>query len=109
MTSLTGDPTTDAVLPAALRLVWAVREDDASEEAAALDEAYASVQQAGLDPSMTLHALILTLAGMVPDDRSAAELLTWLRNPSGYIKLRQQGLGADIAASIAAEHARDAA
>lgn len=72
MTS-TGHPVGDAVLPAALRLVGAVRAGDPVEITAAIGSAY---EAADHHPYWTT-ALLLTLAAMVPDDARASELLAW--------------------------------
>lgn len=88
---LTGDELTDAVIPAASALVWAVRQNDPDAVDAALDDAIASARGPGL------HALLVVLAAMVPDDRSPAELLAWRTNPDTYLELRYLGLGADVA------------
>ncbi|MGH3493908.1 MAG: hypothetical protein ACRDQ1_11820 [Sciscionella sp.] len=71
MTS-TGHPVGDAVLPAALRLVGAVRAGDPVEITAAIAAAY---EAAGHAYWMT--ALVLVLAGMVPDDARPSQLLAW--------------------------------
>lgn len=72
MTS-TGHPIGDSVLPSALRLVGAVRMGDPAEITAAIGAAYEAADQ---HPYWTT-ALLLVLAGMVPDDTRASELLAW--------------------------------
>lgn len=69
----TGHPIGDAVLPAAVQLVGAVRSGDPVEITEAIDWAY---QLAGQHPHWTT-ALMLVLAGMVPDDKRVSQLLAW--------------------------------
>lgn len=84
--SLTGDPLTDSVIDHASHIVWAVRERDA----AAIAETIAAVQdQAG---GRGVHALLLVLAAMVPDDTTPAALLAWLADPVEYRRLRARGV-----------------
>jgi hypothetical protein len=71
--SSTGHFLGDAVLPAALRLVGAVREGDPKE----ILDAIASARDATDDHPLWRTALILVLAGMVPDGSSPKELLAW--------------------------------
>jgi hypothetical protein len=92
---LTGDPLTDAVLPAAMAIVWAVREASPVAVAQALTEA---ITAAG-DHSQ--HALIIVLAAMVPDDLAPSDLLAWRSNPTEYLRLREAGVGAFAAARLA--------
>lgn len=103
--SPTGNPVTDAVLPAAVNLVWAVRTEERDEVIAALREAHqARLAAGGHDhtEAETLRTLVVVLAGMVPDDRSPRQLLAWLQNPTEYRQLRHDGYDADTAGSIAA-------
>lgn len=74
MTS-TGHPLGDAVLPAALRLVGAVRLGDS----AAMHEAIGDAHQAANQHPYWMTALVLVLAGLVPEASSAGELLAWNR------------------------------
>lgn len=84
--SLTGDPLTDSVIDHASHIVWAVRERDA----AAIAETLAAVQdKAGV---RGVHALLLVLAAMVPDDVPPAPLLAWLADPAEYRRLRARGV-----------------
>lgn len=84
--SLTGDPLTDGVIDRASHIVWAVRERDA----AAIAETIAAVQdEAGV---RGVHALLLVLAAMVPDDTPPAPLLAWLVDPDEYRRLRARGV-----------------
>lgn len=68
----TGHPVGDAVLPAALRLVGAVRDGDAKEITTALGAAYTAA-----DSDYWMTALVLVLAGMVPDTARPSHLLAW--------------------------------
>jgi hypothetical protein len=86
--SLTGDPLTDGVIDHASHIVWAVRERDA----AAIASTIAAVQdQVGV---RGVHALLLVLAAMVPDDTPPAPLLAWLADPDEYRRLRACGVSA---------------
>jgi hypothetical protein len=69
----TGHELGDCVLPSALRLVGAVREGDSK----AITEAIASAREAAGDHPYWVTALLLTLAGLVPDDVSPSQLLAW--------------------------------
>jgi hypothetical protein len=102
--SLTGDAATDAVLPAAVNLVWAVRQDSQDEVAGALlDAADALSGRVERPDVVSLSALVVVLAAMVPDDQSPAELLAWRRNRDGYLRLREAGFDSRTAAQFAAE------
>jgi hypothetical protein len=104
--SITGNPITDAVVPAAVNLVWAVRTEERDEVHAALREAHQARLAAGgavRSEIETLRTLVIVLAGMVPDDRSPRQLLAWLQNPDEYRQLRHDGYDADLAGSIAAQ------
>lgn len=68
----TGHDVGDRVLPAALDLVGAVRQGDPAGITTAIARAQ---QDAGHPYWMT--ALLLVLAGMVPDGNSPGELLAW--------------------------------
>ena len=63
----------DAVLPSALRLVGAVRAGDVNE----ILNSIAAAREATNDHPMWRTALILVLAGLVPDDAAPSELLSW--------------------------------
>lgn len=94
--SITGDPLTDVVLPPAMRLVWAVREQNPNAVRAAIDDAVTAGGDDGL------HALIVVLAALVPDDQAPSSLLAWRLNPDEYHRLRQAGVGSAAAARLAA-------
>lgn len=87
MNSLTGDPVTDAVVPDAVALVWAVKTEDAEEVAAIL---------AACDPTR----LSIVLAAMVPDDQPPSALLSWRLDPAEYRRLRTAGVDAVTAMTI---------
>lgn len=91
--SLTGDPLTDSVVPAAEALVEAVRHADT----AAVAEELAAVQQLG---DAGLHALVVVLAAMVPDDRRPSRLLAWLSDPEEYHRLRASGVDCATALTL---------
>jgi hypothetical protein len=69
----TGHPLGDVLLPSALRLVGAVRTGDSVEITAAIGAAYEAAER---HPYWTT-ALILVLAGLVPDDHRPSDLLAW--------------------------------
>lgn len=71
-TTNTGHPIGDAVLPAALRLVAAVHDGDPAAITAAIGDAYMAA-----DNDYWMTALVIVLAGLVPDDRRPSELLAW--------------------------------
>jgi hypothetical protein len=84
--SVTGDPLTDSVIDHASHIVWAVRERDATTIANTLT---AVQDQAG---ERGVHALLLVLAAMVPDDTTPAALLAWLADPDEYRRMRARGV-----------------
>lgn len=69
----TGHPLGDAVLPSALRLVSAVRAGDKKE----ILDAIAAARKATNDHPLWTTALIVTLAGLVPDNMTPKQLLAW--------------------------------
>jgi hypothetical protein len=84
--SITGDRITDGMVGRAAQIVRAVRQHDA----ATIAETLAAVQQqAGM---RGVHALLLVLAAMVPDDTPPAPLLAWLADPDEYRRLRARGV-----------------
>ncbi|MFC7344606.1 hypothetical protein [Saccharopolyspora griseoalba] len=80
----------DAAVPLAARFVGAVRDLDATEIQQIRDEI--------TDPD----AVMFILAAMVPDDRTPAELLTWLHRPDEYRRLRQNGVTSSVAEALLA-------
>lgn len=72
MITSTGHPVGDAVLPAALQLVGAVRTGDPAAITDAIGAAYAAAQH-----PYWMTALVVTLAGLVPDGSRPSELLAW--------------------------------
>lgn len=100
--SITGDPFTDALVPTASRIVWAVREGDTEDIDAALDEVRNDCGRVGID------ALVIVLAAMVPDDLTPAELLAWTQDPNEYLRLREVGVDALSAGTLAMRKAKAA-
>lgn len=110
----TGHPDTDALIPAALRLVGAVRDGDPEAMA---DAETAAREASGRDDWQ--HLLVLTLAAMVPDGAPASKLLAWCqRDRSGDFRYRPYHVSgeehphaklsdADVAAIRAAYDPRD--
>lgn len=91
--SLTGDTTTDALVPIAQRFVGAVRDFDPYE----IDEQIAQAIYATggkCDPHM---ALCIVLAAMVPEDMNPSALLQWLPTYVRYQKLVKSGMPEGIA------------
>ena len=78
--SLTGDPRTDALVGPAVQLAAAAHEHDGNRIASLLADI------------ADLHGLVITLAAMVPDDRTPTELLAWLAQPHEYQRLRAEGV-----------------
>lgn len=68
----TGHAVGDRVLPAALQLVGAVRTGDP----AAITEAIGQAYTAAAHP-LWMSALVIVLAGLVPDGARPSELLAW--------------------------------
>jgi hypothetical protein len=69
----TGHPVGDALLPASLALIGAVRRGDLR----AAHEAVAAAHDAARDPRW-VFTWVCTLAALVPDDRPVSELLAWV-------------------------------
>lgn len=93
--SLTGDPLTDSLIPAASRLVWAVREGDQDDVENLLDEVRNEGGRVGID------GLLIVLAAMVPDDMTPADLLAWMSDRDEYLRLRSNGVDSRSAGSLA--------
>ena len=92
--SLTGDPLTDALVPAALSLAWDVKLRDRDQ----ITETLAGVvDEFG---TLGLRALCVVLAAMIRDDRSAEHMLTWLQDPEEYLRLRENGVETDTALTV---------
>ena len=90
--SITGDPTTDALVPVASALVWAVKTQNDAEVAEILDHVDA-------------RGLAVVLAAMLPDDQPPSALLAWFANPREYIRLREVGVDSLTAGACARSHA----
>ncbi|WP_116201304.1 hypothetical protein [Amycolatopsis circi] len=96
---LTGDRYLETLVPSAEKLVAAVRRDDTMFVEAMLADAEMVYE----DALTGAHALVVLLAAMVPDDRTAAELLRWRANPDEYRRHRAAGVPAKEAAELAAQ------
>lgn len=94
--SLTGDAVTDALVPIAMRLAGAVR----SQDAAAVDEAFADAILATggrCDPG---QALAVVCAAMVPDDSRASTSLLWLSVEAERDRLAAAGVSHTVLAAL---------
>lgn len=94
--SLTGDATTDALVPIAQRFVGAVREMDSE----LMDELIAEVIETTggrCDPAM---ALLVVTAAMVPDDSQPSGLLSWVHSHVEFDRLTQRGVPVDVARQL---------
>lgn len=96
--SLTGDRYLETLVPSAERLVRAVHNGQSMHVEAMLADA----EMAYGDPLDGARALVVLLAAMVPDDKTAAQLLRWRANPHEYLRLRAAGVGSEQAAELAA-------
>lgn len=85
------DPQILGVLPAAERLVQAVHNLDPAATAEVLAETADQMQ-----------ALVITLAAMLPPDTDLVRRLEWLPNPDEYQRLRDAGVPATAAITLAA-------
>lgn len=90
--TLTGHDFTDALLPTASDLVWAVKTGDHD----AISRAVAAVEQVPLG----LRGLVVVLAAMLPDDQSPSDLLSWRLDPDRYLALRERGLDSLTAMAV---------
>lgn len=94
--SLTGDPVTDALVPIAMRLAGAVRNQDA----AAVDEAFADAILATggrCDPG---QALAVVCAAMVPEESRASTSLLWLSVEAEQARLAAAGVSHTVLAAL---------
>src|ERR1043166_2247817 len=96
--SLTGDRYLETLVPSAEKLVRAVRDGRGMHVEAMLAEA----EMAYGDPLEGARALVVLLAAMVPDDKTATQLLRWHANPHETRRLRAAGVGSEQAAQLAA-------
>lgn len=99
MDSLTGDPATDALIPAAQQLVGAVRANDP----AAVEEAFAAAIIATGGRCNPAEALAVVLAAMVPDHHTPTYLLKWMAAEAEYQRLLGQGVPPDVARELAGQ------
>jgi len=98
-TELTGDRYLETLVPSAEKLIRAVHE----ERPMHIEAMLADAEQLYGDPLTGAHALVVLLAAMIPDDKTAAELLAWRKNPHEYRRLRSLGVPAAEAAELAAQ------
>lgn len=94
--SLTGDPTTDALVPIAERFVGAVRDGNSE----LIDELLAEVittTGGRCDPGT---ALAVVLAAMVPDDQPPSRLLLWRKAFTEYERLLDRGVNHVVAKEL---------
>lgn len=91
------------VIPAACRLIGAVRASDPDEVSRVLGGLQVDLRT---DAATAARALAVALAAACPDERPVRELLAW-RTPE-YQRLRQAGVPADTAAVLAAQDTREA-
>lgn len=105
MDSLTGDPVTDALIPAAQQLIGAVRAGDPD----AVDEAFAAAIDATGGRCNPAEALAVVLAAMVPDHHTPTYLLKWMAAEAEYQRLVGQGVPPDVARDLTGQTKRTAA
>ena len=91
------------VVPAACRLVGAVRAGDQLEVSRILGCLEIDLRT---DATTAARALAVVLAAACPDDRPVSELLAW--QSAEYQRLRAVGVPADTAAVLAARDAKEA-
>jgi hypothetical protein len=98
MSSPTGDPDLDALLPAASRLVCGLRDWDGKEVAAAVEDAVVtSGPYGGAAAPMTLLCL---LGAMVPPGQSFLDLLAWTKREQELRRLLAAGVNRTTADTI---------
>jgi hypothetical protein len=97
--SITDTQVSRHVLPAACRLIGAVRAGDQLEVSRVLGCLQVDLRT---DATTAVQALAVVLAAACPDDQPMGELLAW-RTPE-YQRLRQAGVPADTAAVLAARN-----
>lgn len=96
---LTGDRNLETLVPSAEKLIRAVHE----ERPMHIEAMLADAEMVYGDPLTGARALVVLLAAMIPDDKTAAELLAWRKNPHEYRRLRAAGVSAAEAAHLAAQ------
>src|SRR5699024_9416395 len=96
---LTGDPTTDALVPVAQRFVGAVREMDNDLIEELLAE---TIDATGgrCDPAV---ALAITCAAMVPEHLTPSVLLSWLPSRLEFKRLTERGVPTGVAKQLTDE------
>lgn len=103
MSRLTDAQISRHVIPAACRLIGAVRADDPAEINRVLGGLQVDLRT---DAATAVRALAVVLAAACPDDQPVSELLAW-RTPE-YQRLRHAGVPADTAAVLAARTIKEA-
>lgn len=98
MASLTGDPATDALVPAALMLIGAVHAHDPNGVDEALAEAII-ITGGRCDPGA---ALAVVCAAMVPVDDRPTDLLRWCKEAAEYERLVEKGVDPKVARDLTA-------
>lgn len=96
--SLTGDPTSDALVPIAMRLVGAVRRQDPT----AVDEAFADAITATGGQCDPGQALAVVCAAMVAEDARASTSLMWLAVDTETARLTAAGVSPGVLAVLVA-------
>lgn len=94
--SLTGDATTDALVPIAQRVVGAVRDMDWHQVDECLAEA---IETTGgrCDPAV---ALLVVTAAMVPEEAPPSGLLAWVEAHAEFDRLTKRGVPTGIARQL---------
>jgi hypothetical protein len=101
--SLTGDPVTDQLLPIALQMIWAVREQDP----AAVADLFAAAEEVAGDPVTAARGLAVVACALCPDDLRASQALAWLANPREYHRLIVSGVDSVTAGVLASQMPRE--
>lgn len=96
--TLTGDRYLETLVPSAEKLVQAVHTGQLMH----VEAMFADAEMVYDDPLDGARALVILLAAMVPDDKTAAHLLRWRSNPHEYLRLRAAGVSSEQAAELAA-------
>lgn len=99
MARLTDGQISRHAIPAACRLICAVRAGDQREVSAAFGALQVDL---GTDPATAARALAVVLAAACPDDRSMGQLLAWRQEE--YRRLVAAGVNPNTAADLAAQH-----
>jgi hypothetical protein len=100
--SLTGDPLTDELLPIALQMIWAVREQDSE----AVADLFAAAEEVAGDPVTAAQGIALVAFALCQDDLEPSKALAWVANPEEYVRLRAEGVDAITAGVLASQTPR---